>query len=163
MFKRLLSILLFLCLATPLLFGQVNNRMLKKAEALENSLSYAAAIETYTEYLNKEKSLEIDHQDRIKLKLANLYYLVKDFSNAEKYFNEGLINAPLLKGDDLKYYLKYAQVLSSNGKHQQSSAIWKKYSSLNEQDKVAENFIKSFFGTLKKFITVKTTFYRFTV
>lgn len=116
--------------------------MLKKAEDLENSLSYAAAIETYSEYLSKEKNLEIDHQDRVKLKLANLYYLVKDFNNAEKFFNEALLNAPLLKGEDLKYYLKYAQVLSSNGKHQQSSLMWKKYSSLNEQDKVAENFIK---------------------
>ncbi|SOE20970.1 WD40-like Beta Propeller Repeat [Spirosomataceae bacterium TFI 002] len=138
-----LTLLLLLILQQSLVvFAQSGNKSLKKAAELESNLAYADAIGVYEEYLSKEKGLLVDETNRIKLKLANLYYLVKDFTNAERYFSEGLSSSPVLKGEEIKNYLKFAQVLSSNGRHQQSRDMWIKYTALDEQDKIGEKFIK---------------------
>lgn len=139
---RFLLISLLAVLLSLEISAQVNSRILKRAQDLEKNLAYADAIASYHEYLSKEKELSVEEFEKLYLKLGNLYYLVKDYSNAEKYFGEGLSTSPILKGDEIKNYLKYAQVLSSNGKHQQSSQIWQKYTSLNEQDKIGEKFVK---------------------
>jgi outer membrane protein OmpA-like peptidoglycan-associated protein/tetratricopeptide (TPR) repeat protein len=137
---RLTLILLLILQQTVMVFAQVGSKSLKRAEVLEGNLAYADAIEVYEEYLAKDKGLSQEESNRIQLKLANLYYLVKDFTNAEKYFSEGLSTSPVLKGDEIKSYLKFAQVLSSNGRYQQSKDMWNKYSELNEQDKIGEKF-----------------------
>lgn len=120
----------------------VENKAFQRALALEKDLSFVNAIQVIETEVLVDKNISQDNLDLIKLRLANLYYLVKDFNKAEKYFAEGLLHAPVLKGEDLKYYLKYAQVLSSNGKPKDSAEIWKKYSDLNEQDKIAQKFIR---------------------
>lgn len=133
----------FFLLLLPILgIGQLENKVIKRAEIFEKNLSYADAIETYQSFLAKEKNLDLKTEEIIKLRLANLYYLVKDYGNAEELFGTVLQNAPSLSGDELKVYLTYAQVLASNGKHKLAAEQWKKYSALSDQDKRASSFLK---------------------
>ncbi len=117
-------------------------KQIQKADASFKELSIASAIEQYETIIKKNKNLTADEDQKVKLSLANAYFQVKDFVSAEKYFTEILSNNPVLKGDDLKSYLRYAQVLSSNGKPKEAAVAWKKYSELKDQDKRAEQFQK---------------------
>lgn len=123
-------------------FSQSTSKQLKKAEISSKSLSYANAIELYDGILKKSKNLTTDEIQKAKLSLAEAYYLVKDYKNAERYYEEVLGNNPTLKGDEIKAYQRFAQVLSTNGKYQESSKIWMKYTELQEQDKRGLEFSK---------------------
>jgi tetratricopeptide (TPR) repeat protein len=105
-------------------------------------LSYANAIELYDGILKNSKSLTTDEIQKAKLNMAEAYYFVKDYKNAEKYYEEVLGSNPTLKGDEIRAYLRFAQVLSSNGKHHESSKVWTKYTELQEQDKRGIEFSK---------------------
>jgi outer membrane protein OmpA-like peptidoglycan-associated protein len=139
---RFSVLLVFLTLFNCLAIAQNASKQIKKAETSTKNLSYANTIEIYEGLLKKSKNLNSDELQKIKLSLAEAYYFVKDYKNAEKYYSEVLNNNPILKGDELKAYLKYAQVLSSNGKRSESALIWKKYSDLQEQDKRGLEFSK---------------------
>jgi outer membrane protein OmpA-like peptidoglycan-associated protein/tetratricopeptide (TPR) repeat protein len=123
-------------------FGQNVAKQIKKAEANSKNYAFANAIEIYENLLKKPKNLEAAEFQTIKLNLGDAYYLVKDYKNAEKHYSEILLLNPILKGDELKSLQKFAQVLSSNGKHQESSKIWQKYTELQEQDKRGVEFSK---------------------
>lgn len=123
-------------------FSQSTTKQFKKAESSSKSLSYVNAIELYDNILKKSKNLTAEEIQKAKLNLAEAYYFVKDYKNAEKYYSEVLLNNPTLKGDEIKAYQRFAQVLSSNGKHQESSKIWLKYTELQEQDKRGVEFSK---------------------
>ncbi|MCP9768296.1 flagellar motor protein MotB [Lacihabitans sp. LS3-19] len=139
-FKNFL--VLFFCFNITLGFSQSTSKILKKAETSTKSLSYANAIELYDNVLKKSKGLSPEEIQKVKLNLAEAYYFVKDYKNAEKYYEEVLSNNPTLKGDEIKAFQRYAQVLSSNGKHQESSKIWTKYTELQEHDKRGAQFSK---------------------
>ncbi len=134
-------ILLLLCFCTTAKAQSVS-KLQQKADDAFKKMAYVEAIETYQDILTKDKSLTVEQSNNIQLKLAEAYYLVKDFENAERIFSLVLKESPLLKGDELKAYLKYAQVLTSNGKRQEAAVQWKKYNDLQEQDRRAENFLK---------------------
>jgi outer membrane protein OmpA-like peptidoglycan-associated protein/tetratricopeptide (TPR) repeat protein len=123
-------------------FSQSTSKQLKKAEDSSNSLSYANTIELYDGILKNSKSLTTDEIQKAKLNLAETYYFVKDYKNAEKYYEEVLGSNPTLRGDEIRAYLRFAQVLSSNGKHHESSKVWTKYTELQEQDKRGIGFSK---------------------
>jgi outer membrane protein OmpA-like peptidoglycan-associated protein/tetratricopeptide (TPR) repeat protein len=123
-------------------FAQDFAKSIKKAESHAKNYSYVNSIETYQQILRKSKSLNPEETLRVKLGLAAAYFYIKDYRNAEKYYAE-IVNAnTILKGDDLKAYLRYAQVLSSNGKHAESAKYWTKYSDLQEQDRRGLEFSK---------------------
>jgi tetratricopeptide (TPR) repeat protein len=123
-------------------FSQSTSKQLKKAEDSSNSLSYSNTIELYDGILKNSKSLTTDEIQKAKLNLAEAYYFVKDYKNAEKYYEEVLGSNPTLIGDEIRAYLRFAQVLSSNGKHHESSKVWTKYTELQEQDKRGIGFSK---------------------
>ena len=139
-FKNFL--VLVLSLFVSLSFAQNTTKQIKKAETSAKSLSYANTIEIYDGILKKSKGLSPEELQKVKLNLAEAYYFVKDYKNAERYYAEGLANNPVLKGDELKAYQRYAQVLSSNGKHAESSKVWTKYTDLQENDKRGVEFTK---------------------
>ncbi len=123
-------------------FAQSASRQIQKADASFRDMAYALAIGQYESILRKEKNLAEADMQHVRLYLADAYYQVKDFQGAEKNYAEVLNNNPVLKGEEIKAYLRYAQVLSSNGKREESARVWKKYSELQEQDKRGEQFLK---------------------
>lgn len=136
-FKFLIP-LIFLCQ-----FGiaQSVSKQIKKAEDNIKNLSYASAIELYEGVLKKNK-LSAEELQKVKLRLAESYFFVKDYKNAERYYAEILLNNPSLKGDEIKAYQRFAQVLSSNGNYQESTKMWIKHQELQEQDKRGLEFAK---------------------
>ena len=95
------------------------SKQIQKAEDNSKSYAFANAIEIYEGVLKKSKGISSIELQKVKLSLAEAYFFVKDYKNAEKNYGEVLNNNPILKGDELKAYQRYAQVLSSNGKHQE--------------------------------------------
>jgi outer membrane protein OmpA-like peptidoglycan-associated protein/tetratricopeptide (TPR) repeat protein len=137
-------LVLFFCFKIILGYSQSTSRILKKAETSTKNLSYANAIELYDNLLRKSKGLSPSEIQKVKLNLAEAYYFVKDFKNAEKNYEEVFSYNPQPIGFEIKAYLRYAQVLSSNGKHKESSKIWTKYTELQEYDKRCVEFSKLF-------------------
>jgi tetratricopeptide (TPR) repeat protein len=141
MLKRIFLVFtLFFVLSKSL--AQNVSKQIKKAENNSMSYSYVNAIEIYEGILKKSKGVSPDELQKVKLSLAEAYFFVKDYKNAEKYYSDVLSNNPILKGDELKAYQRYAQVLSSNGNHSESLKIWTKYTELQTQDKRGVEFSK---------------------
>ncbi|MCA0365212.1 MAG: OmpA family protein [Bacteroidetes bacterium] len=138
---RIIFLLLFLFFGLEG-YAQTPSKQLKKAETSTKNLSYAEAIEIYDGILKKSKNLSSEELQSVKLNLAEAYYFVKDYKNAEKYYQEVLSNNPVLKGEKLKAYLRYAQVLNSNGKREESTKIYMKFNDLQDQDKRGLEFSK---------------------
>ncbi|MBK6977559.1 MAG: PD40 domain-containing protein [Cytophagaceae bacterium] len=141
MYIRIIFLLLFLLFSFEGI-AQNSSKQLKKAETSSKNLSYAEAIEIYDGILKKSKGLSDEEILSIKLNLAEAYYFVKDYKNAEKYYLEVLSNNPVLKGEKLKAYQRYAQVLSINGKHQEAGKFYLKFTDLQDQDKRGLEFSK---------------------
>ncbi len=121
-------------------FSQNVSKQIKKAENSSQNYSYASAIEAYEDILKNTKNLNLTEQLKVKLNLAEAYFFVKDYKNAEKYYREVLLNNPVLTGEQLISFQRYAQVLSSLGKHSESAVNWKKYTELQQQDKRGVQF-----------------------
>lgn len=132
----------FILFFNSLCFSQSTSKQLKKAENSTKNLSYASAIAMYDNILKKSKNLSVVETQKVKLGLADAYFFVKDYKNAERYYEDVLGNNLSIKVVDLKAYQRYAQVLSSNGKHQESSKMWTKYTELQEYDKRGVEFSK---------------------
>lgn len=139
--KRLI---IFFCftIATFALYAQNSSKVFQKANTQYESLGYAKAIELYEIALKKTKGASEDEIVKAKLNLALCYKLVKDYNKAESVYNEVLSANPILKGEDIKAYRHYAQVLSSNGKYPEANKYWQKFNELQEQDKRGVEFIK---------------------
>lgn len=136
------AIIFFCVFYQAVAFSQNVSKQIKKAENSSKNYSYVNTIEIYEGILRKTKGVSEEELQRVKLNLAEAYFFVKDYNNAEKYYNEVLKSSPALKGEDLKAYKRYAQVLSGNGKHGESAQVWKKFTELQEQDKRGIEFSK---------------------
>lgn len=142
MLLRRLIIFIFFATSAFVVNAQSSSKALQKADAQYDALAYAKAIELYETALKKPKGLTDEESLKAKLQLALAYRQVKDFANAERVFREVLSSNPALKGDDVKAYLQFAQVLTSNGKYTEANQYWQKYNEIQEQDKRGEEFIK---------------------
>lgn len=142
MLLRKLIIFIFFATSAFVVHAQSSTKAIQKADAQYEALAYAKAIELYETALKKPKGLTDEETLKANLQLALSYRQVKDFQNAERVFREVLSNNPTLKGADIKAYLHFAQVLTSNGKYDEANQYWQKYSELQEQDKRGEEFIK---------------------
>lgn len=142
MLLRRLIIFIFFATSSFVVNAQSSSKALQKAEAQYDALAYAKAIELYEAALKKPKGLTEEESLKAKLQLALAYRQVKDFVNAERVFREVLSTNPALKGDDVKAYLQFAQVLTSNGKYTEANQYWQKFNEIQEQDKRGEEFIK---------------------
>lgn len=142
MLLRGFIIFIYLTTATFVLFAQNNSKLLQKADTQYGALGYAKAIELYETALNKPKGLTDDELIKAKLNLAQCYKQVKDYQNSERVFRDVLSGNPILKGEDIKAYRTFAQVLTSNGKFSEANQYWKKFNELQEQDKRGVEFVK---------------------
>lgn len=142
MLLRGLIIFIYLTTATFALFAQNNSKLLQKADAQYGALGYAKAIELYETALKKPKGLTDDEVIKAKINLALCYKQVKDYLNAERVFRDVLSGNPILKGEDIKAYRTFAQVLTSNGKFPEANQHWQKFNELQEQDKRGVEFVK---------------------
>ncbi len=133
---------IYLTTATFALFAQNTSKVFQKANTQFEALGYAKAIELYETALKKPKGATEEEIVIAKLNLALCYKLVKDYANSERVYREALSANPILKGDDIKTYRHYAQVLSSNGKYPEANQYWQKFNELQEQDKRGVEFIK---------------------
>lgn len=140
---QLLKIMLIILLLLPTIgSAQVTSRLLQKADSQFEEMAYAQAIETYETFFKKEKEPNATIYDKSRINLATSYFLVKDFEKAEKNYREVLSKNIRLQGDEIQAYLRYAQTLSANGKHQEAAKVYEKYTSLQEQDKRGTEFVK---------------------
>lgn len=117
-------------------------KSLKRAEELSKSFSYAGAIETYENLLKKPGDLGGQDLLKAKLGLAEAYYFTKDNSNAERVYHDALRSFPVLKGEELNAYKRYAQVLAAMGKYADSRFFWEKYLEFNESDQRSRQLAK---------------------
>jgi outer membrane protein OmpA-like peptidoglycan-associated protein len=137
-----LIIFFYLTTATFALFAQNTSKMLQKADTQYGALGYTKAIELYEIALKKPKGLTDEELIKAKLNLALSYKQVKDYQNAERAFRDVLSGNPILKGEDIKAYRTFAQVLTSNGKFPEANQYWQKFNELQEQDKRGIEFVK---------------------
>lgn len=142
MLLRRLILLTYLTTATLALFAQNASKVFQKANTQFETLGYAKAIELYETALKKPKGASEEEIVKAKLNLALSYKSVKDYVNAERVYRDVLSANPILKGDDIKAYRHFAQVLSSNGKYPEANTYWQKFNELQEQDKRGVEFIK---------------------
>jgi outer membrane protein OmpA-like peptidoglycan-associated protein/tetratricopeptide (TPR) repeat protein len=142
MLLRSLIFFIFFATSAFVVNAQSSSKALQKADAQYDALAYAKAIELYETALKKPKGLTDEETLKAKIQLALAYRQVKDFVNAERVFREVLTTNPILKGDDVKAYRHFAQVLTSNGKYDEANQYWQKFNELQEQDKRGEEFIK---------------------
>lgn len=124
------------------MFAQNTSKAFQKANSQFENLSYAKAIELYKTALKKPKGATEEEIVKAKLNLSLCYKLVKDYINAEKMYRELLSANPILKGEDIKAFQHFAQVLTSNRKFSEANKYWQKFNELQEQDKRGVEFIK---------------------
>jgi outer membrane protein OmpA-like peptidoglycan-associated protein/tetratricopeptide (TPR) repeat protein len=139
------SIILSLTLLTLTLvcIAQSPSKLLKQANSEYESLSYKNAIQGYEVALKKnEKSFTDDELRFLRIRLAWCYRQIKDSQNAERVYRDLFNNSPKFVDGEIKNYLYFAQILSSNGKHEEAKLIYQKYNELQELDKRGEGFNK---------------------
>lgn len=140
--KGFILLITILILIGEVAFSQNALKALKRAEDFSKSLAYASAIDAYENLLKRPKDLTSPDLQRAKLGLAEAYFLTKDNLNADRVYADVLQSFPILKGDDLNAYKRYAQVLSALGRYSDSKFFWEKYNELNENDKRGVQFVK---------------------
>ncbi len=142
MLLRILILLIYLTTATFVSFAQNTSKIFQNASTQFETLGYAKAIELYEAALKKSKGASEDEIVKAKLNLGLSYKLVKDYINAERVYREVLSVNPILKGENIKANLHFAQVLTSNGKFSEANQYWQKFNESQEQDKRGGEFIK---------------------
>ncbi len=128
---KLRKIGLTIMLATALLSNvsaQQPNPLLNDAVRHFDLRSYPTAIQKFENIL-KDGSSTLSETDRTStlLKLAYSYQQVKDGASAERVYQQVLLSATNLVGEDTKSYLHFAKVLAENGKFKESQGFFDKY------------------------------------
>lgn len=130
--RHLLFGVLFFCFING--YSQSALKLIERGENLSKRLSYPEAIESFERALNQQNNLSKEDILKARIKLGEAYFMVKDYLNAERVYADALRLVPILKGDDLNAYKRYAQVLSSLGRYSDSKYFWEKYTELNQKD-----------------------------
>ncbi len=125
--KKYIVIVLFSVLAFTVI-GQK-----KKADMFYDQYNYRGAISLYPKVI---ESSSTDTSSIIKL--ANAYYIVKDYDNAEKYY----ALAAAMNGVPAKVIYNYAQVLKNNGKIDEALVQFNRYVALAPKDTSGSSEVK---------------------
>jgi outer membrane protein OmpA-like peptidoglycan-associated protein/tetratricopeptide (TPR) repeat protein len=106
-------------------FSILNKLKLDKANSLYNQLAYARAVTLYNE-------LAVSSYDSKEVfpRLGDCYYNLSNTEKAEDWYARTVA----MDSIDPVYYYKYAQVLRSNGKYQESDMWLKRYSQYKSND-----------------------------
>jgi outer membrane protein OmpA-like peptidoglycan-associated protein/tetratricopeptide (TPR) repeat protein len=126
------------CVST---FTYAQQALLKTADHHFESLCFIKAIDAYESAL-KKNSLGDPERLSAKINLAESYSKIKDTQNAERIFREIVESGASLDGNNADVFLKYAQVLASNGKYQESQKIYDDYTSIVSNDPRGKKFSK---------------------
>lgn len=140
--RLILPLLIFFLFRGETGWAQGTARNLKRAQELSKSMAYAGAIEVYENLLKKPGDLNPQDLLMARLGLAEAYYFARDNSNAERVYHDALQSLPVLQGEQLNAYKRYAQVLAAMGKYQDSRFFWEKYLEFNESDKRSRQFAR---------------------
>lgn len=116
--KYPLIIIVILFLFTNKLSAQTIDNF-KAGEKEYSLLRYKTAIPYYLSAFRNDSSKVI-----LTERLANCYRLIKDYQNAEKWYNRLYRLKETLSNNDLKYY---AEALANNGKYKESEEIFNSY------------------------------------
>jgi outer membrane protein OmpA-like peptidoglycan-associated protein/tetratricopeptide (TPR) repeat protein len=137
--NKLLKIGLLIFVSLTGAFAQKNVRLVNKMETDFNNYAYQNVINTGEYLLDIDKGIDSEIEKDVLKKLAYAHYFTKNYVRAEQYFREAL-NKKSDLNQDSELLLRYAQVLSANGKHAESSDAWRAYSQLAENNQVAQDF-----------------------
>lgn len=136
--KTIVSVLLLLSIA---MVATAQQSLLKIAEHHYDNLSFVKAIEAYEQALSKN-NIESGDATSARIKLADSYCKLNDSRNAERVFRDLLSSGAELSDDNSVVYLKYAQVLASNGKYQESQGMYDTYTQKVQNDPRGPEFSK---------------------
>ncbi|WP_207536151.1 OmpA family protein [Desertivirga arenae] len=131
----LLSIILFI---SSQIFAQKKVIYRTKGDKEFNALRYRAAIQLY-------KLSDTTDQEVIQ-KIADSYRAVKDYKNAQAWYQKQAEQAD----QTAAFYLKYADVLAANGQYEASHKYYNQYLLKKPSDKRAKNLSDSY-NKLKSF------------
>ncbi len=123
-FMRFLFSLIFI-FQSLFLFAQKN---IEKAEDSYKKGHYFNAIQDYLKDFEKTKELDIKLD--LTFKIANSYYLINKYPEAEKWFSKAISG----NHKDTLIYLYYADCLKSQGKYDQALEYYKKFKSFRPYD-----------------------------
>ena len=133
--KMKMKTIFFAALLSLVSFGALSQTgKLKKADAYFEKLSYAYAVELYSELIGSE----VD-SPKLKSKLAQCYYNLGDMKNAEVYFAQ-MINQTDATREDV---FLYAQALKQNGKYVESDQWMNKFHASASADLRGQSFINN--------------------
>ncbi len=136
--KSILLVLLSLAISSNAIAQQ---SLIKMAEHHYDNLSYVKSIEAFEQALQKN-GIEPGEATSARIKLADSYCKLNDNGNAERVFRELFSAGTELSGDNAIVYLKYAQVLASNGKYQESQVMYDQYTQKVQNDPRGKGFSK---------------------
>ena len=102
-----------------------------------NNGEYYKSIASYRKVYTKTKGRE--GKAAIQLKIAEAYYKIGQYRQAESYFKSATYKDPA----DMTVLLRYAEVLRANGKYEEAVVNYKKYLVSSPKDERAINGIAS--------------------
>ena len=142
MFARIKKTLVLMLLGFAITISTTAQQsLLKIAEHHYDNLSYVKAIDAYEQALLKN-GIGSGDATSARIKLADSYCKIQDNGNAERVFRELFSEGTELSGDNSIVYLKYAQVLASNGKYQESQSMYDTYNEKVQNDPRGKGFSK---------------------
>jgi outer membrane protein OmpA-like peptidoglycan-associated protein len=106
------------------------NAATKKADKLYSRYEYVAAAEEYLKLVDKGKS-----DDYVYKRLADTYFNMFNTTEAARWYAKATE-----KPQDAETYYRYAQMLKSNGKYEESNKIMQKFVALSPNDLRAKTF-----------------------
>jgi outer membrane protein OmpA-like peptidoglycan-associated protein len=106
------------------------NAATKKADKLYSRYEYVAAAEEYLKLVDKGKS-----DDYVYKRLADTYFNMFNTVEAARWYAKATE-----KPQDAETYYRYAQMLKSNGKYEESNKIMQKFVALSPNDQRAKSF-----------------------
>lgn len=117
-----MRLVLFLLFSSLCVFGQKLPKLLEKGEELRRHLSFAEAVDLYERILPEEHSLNREEQTALRRGLSDAYYQLRQYRKAEE------VLSPLMpENKDKDTFKRYAQLLASVGRYEESADYWKKY------------------------------------
>jgi outer membrane protein OmpA-like peptidoglycan-associated protein len=142
MFARIKKTILLVLLGIAVTSNAMAQQsLIKMAEHHYDNLSYVKAIEAFEQALLKN-GIKPGEATSSRIKLADSYCKLNDNGNAERVFKELFSAETELSDDNTIVYLKYAQVLASNGKYQESQGMYDLYTQKVQSDPRGKGFSK---------------------
>jgi outer membrane protein OmpA-like peptidoglycan-associated protein/tetratricopeptide (TPR) repeat protein len=124
-----------IAIALFIAFG-CSNKMLRRAEASHKNEQYSTASKSYEAALKDDAS---DNDPKAMLHLADCYYHMNRYADAEKWYSRAISSSDATDLDKKHY----AEVLKAQGKCEEANTVLDDYIKNNPHDAVAKNMKES--------------------